>query len=163
MQTKNIIIAFGVLVVIIGGYLFASRESDKVADAPAVTTAAMPVAMTDGVVPVPEMVIAPTDTAPVVKEFTMTSWMDKIDGKMAAHFSLKEIVVKKGDKVRIKITNTAGDHDFVIDAYGIKSETPLDKEVVVEFTADKVGDFEFYCSKYAHRTIGQTGTLRVTE
>jgi uncharacterized protein (DUF2344 family) len=52
------------------------------------------------------MVVTPAETQGV-KEFTMTSWMDKIDGKMAAHFSLKEIVVKKGDKVRINITNTA--------------------------------------------------------
>jgi nitrite reductase (NO-forming) len=89
--------------------------------------------------------------------------MEKIGEKMTAHFSLKEIVVKKGDKVHITITNTAGDHDFNIDAYAIKSETPLNKPTVIEFIADKVGDFEFYCSKYSHRMIGQTGMLRVIE
>jgi heme/copper-type cytochrome/quinol oxidase subunit 2 len=167
MQTKNIMIAFGVLLVLIGGYLVMSRKSEVkenngTVEAPVVATAGMPVVPANGETPTQEMVVTPAETQGV-KEFTMTSWMDKIDGKMAAHFSLKEIVVKKGDKVRINITNTAGDHNFIIDAYGIKSETPLNKEVVVEFTADKAGDFEFYCSKYNHRTIGQTGTLRVIE
>lgn len=96
-----------------------------------------------------------------IKEFTMTSWMDKIDGKMAAHFSLNEIRVKKGDTVKIRITNTAGTHDFTLDEFGIKKETPLNQSVDVEFVADKVGTFEYYCSKYNHRALGQRGNLIV--
>ncbi len=106
-----------------------------------------------------------TPVAPVAieingtKEFTMTAYYDQ----KGVWFSLKEMAVKKGDKVRVKITNTAGMHDFVIDELGIKKELPLNQEVVVEFVADKVGDFVYYCSKPGHRIKGQLGTLRVTE
>jgi plastocyanin len=94
-----------------------------------------------------------------VKEFTMTAYYDK-KGKW---FSLKTMEVKKGDMVRIKITNTAGMHDFSLDEYGIKKELPLNQEVVVEFTADKAGTFEYYCSMPGHKAAGQRGTLTVTE
>lgn len=92
-----------------------------------------------------------------VKEFSMTSYYDA-DGKW---FSLKEIKVKQGDKVRIKVTNTKGTHDFAVDEYGIKEMTPLDKETVIEFTADKKGEFAYYCSVPGHRAGGQEGKLIV--
>ena len=161
-ETKKIIIAIAVLFVVAAGFyiVFATPKEVGVSDtAPVTTTTTIGAQETT---PPAETPVTTTTTVSM-KEFTMNSWMDTIAGKMAAHFSMKEMVVKKGDKVRIKITNTAGDHDFVIDAYGIKTETPLNKETIVEFTADKVGTFEYYCSKYSHRLIGQTGTLRVTE
>ncbi|OGI19988.1 MAG: hypothetical protein A3J06_04670 [Candidatus Moranbacteria bacterium RIFCSPLOWO2_02_FULL_48_19] len=94
-----------------------------------------------------------------VKEFSMTSFYDE-KGKW---FSLKEISVKKGDVVRIKVTNIKGLHDFNIDEYGIKKATPLNQEVIIEFTADKVGEFEYYCSMPGHRQAGQFGKLIVKE
>ena len=94
-----------------------------------------------------------------VKEFSMTSFFDE-KGKW---FSLKEISVKKGDVVRIKVTNIKGLHDFNIDEYGIKKATPLNQEVIIEFTADKVGEFEYYCSMPGHRQAGQFGKLIVKE
>lgn len=94
-----------------------------------------------------------------VKEFSMTSYYDET-GKW---FSEKNIAVKKGDRVRIKVTNTKGMHDFVIDEYAVKQETPLNEETVIEFTADKTGEFVYYCSKPGHRDGGQWGTLTVTE
>lgn len=103
----------------------------------------------------------PADGA--VKEFTMTSFYEIVDGKPKPQFSVKQISVNKGDKVRIKVTNTKGEHDFLIDEFNVAAETPLDKEVVIEFTADKVGDFVYYCSKMQHRALGQWGTLRVND
>ena len=94
-----------------------------------------------------------------VKEFSMTSFYDE-KGKW---FSLKEISVKKGDVVRIKVTNVKGTHDFNIDEYGIKKATPLNQEVIIEFTAGKVGEFEYYCSMPGHRQAGQFGKLIVKE
>ena len=94
-----------------------------------------------------------------VKEFSMTSYYDDA-GKW---FSLKEIRVNKGDRVRIKVTNIKGTHDFTIDEYGIKKMTPLNEETIIEFTADKVGDFVYYCSVPGHRQAGQFGTLIVNE
>ena len=96
---------------------------------------------------------------PQVKEFSMTAFYTA-EGK---YFSLKEIAVKKNDRVRIKITNTKGMHDFTLDEYGLKKILPLNEEVVVEFTADKAGSFVYYCSMPGHRAGGQWGTLRVTE
>jgi len=161
MSSKLFFLVLGGLVIIIGGYFFftasaALKEGDDNGRvvSPATETGEVP-----GAVSVPN---TEANTAEV-KEFTMRSWMDKIDGTMAAHFSLPEIVVKKGDLVRIKITNTAGTHDFVIDEYGVNKDTPVDQETIVEFVADKVGSFEYYCSKYNHRALGQRGTLRVTE
>ena len=98
-----------------------------------------------------------------VKEFTMTSFYELVDGKPKPQFSLREISVKKGDTVRIKVTNTKGDHDFKLDEFNVYAATPLDQEVVVEFTADKAGEFVYYCSKPNHRALGQWGTLKVTD
>ena len=98
-----------------------------------------------------------------VKEFTMTSFYEIVDDKPKPQFSMQELAVKKGDRVRLKITNTRGDHDFKIDELNVYAATPLDQEVTVEFTADKIGDFVYYCTKPNHRALGQWGTLRVTE
>jgi nitrous oxide reductase len=165
METKNMMIAVAVLLVVIGGGYFAMSRNAASPEQNIPETAVQPTTQEnqENTAAVAPATAEPTTAVSAVKEFAMNSWMETVDGKMSAHFSLKEIVVKKGDKVRITITNTAGDHDFTIDAYNIKTETPLDKPTVVEFTADKAGTFEYYCSKYSHRMIGQTGTLRVTE
>lgn len=98
-----------------------------------------------------------------VKEFTMTSFVEFIDGKPKPQFSLKEIVVNKGDLVRLKITVTSGRHDFKLDEFGIFADTPLNQETVVEFTADKAGEFIYYCNQPGHRANGQWGTLKIIE
>lgn len=94
-----------------------------------------------------------------IKEFSMTSYYDAT-GKW---FSLKEISVNKGDLVRIKVTNTKGTHDFTLDEYNIKKMTPLNEEIIIEFTADKAGEFEYYCSVPGHRQGGQVGKLIVKD
>lgn len=157
---KKIIITLIVLLVLGGGYMFLDTNNTNINPSTSNTEVqndASPTLNTN--TRLPESV--EKDTSMSVKDFTMTSWMDKINGKMAAHFSLKEIRVKKGDKVRITITNTAGSHDFVIDEYKLNSETPLNKAITLEFVADKVGTFEYYCSKYNHRELGQVGKLIV--
>jgi heme/copper-type cytochrome/quinol oxidase subunit 2 len=102
-----------------------------------------------------------TQPAETVKEFTMTAYYDPALKKPI--FSLPEMSVKKGEKVRVKITNTMGVHDFVINEFNVAKELPLNQEVVVEFTADKAGEFTYYCSKPGHREAGQLGTLKVAE
>lgn len=99
-----------------------------------------------------------------VKEFTMTSFVEMVDGKPKPQYSIKEITVNKGDVVRIKITVTKGMHDFKLDEYGIYADTKeLNKEYMVEFTADKAGEFVYYCTKPGHRANGHRGTLKVIE
>jgi heme/copper-type cytochrome/quinol oxidase subunit 2 len=100
-------------------------------------------------------------TVTPIKEFTMTAYYDPALKKPV--FSLPEMSVKKGDMVKVKITNTMGMHDFTIDEFNVAKELPLNEEVIVEFTPDKVGEFVYYCSKPGHRANGQWGTLRVTE
>ena len=53
--------------------------------------------------------------------------------------------------------------NFNLDEFGVFTETPLDKTVSVEFTADKVGEFIYYCTKPGHRANGHWGTLKVVE
>ena len=100
------------------------------------------------------------ENAPI-KEFVIESYTEIIDGKYFPKFSPKEITVNKGDKVRIKITNTKGTHDFKIDEFNVYTETPLNQEMTVEFIADKAGSFEYYCTKPGHRQNGHWGTLKV--
>ena len=96
-----------------------------------------------------------------VKEFSMTSYTDIIDGEYHPNFSVKDITVNKGDSVRIKITEISGNHDFKIDEFGVYTVTDLNKEATVEFVADKAGEFIYYCTKPSHRQNGQWGTLKV--
>lgn len=98
-----------------------------------------------------------------LKEFAIESFTEVIDGKYYPKFSPNKLTVNKGDLVKIKITNIKGTHDFKIDEFGIYTETPLNQEMTVEFVADKVGSFEYYCTKPGHRQNGQWGTLKVLE
>jgi cytochrome c oxidase subunit II len=89
-----------------------------------------------------------------VKSFTVTSSSFK--------FSPTEIRVKQGDKVRVTLNNTNGMHDFVIDEFNVKTKVIQGAgSDVVEFTADKKGTFEYYCSVGNHRQMGMVGKLIV--
>lgn len=77
-------------------------------------------------------------------------------------FAPNVITVKKGDKVKITFKNNAGFHDFKIDEFGVatkQSKSP--SEEILEFTANKIGIFEYYCSVGSHRSMGMKGTLKV--
>jgi plastocyanin len=77
-------------------------------------------------------------------------------------FSPTAITVKQGDRVQITFKNNNGFHDFVIDEYGVatkQAQSPATE--VLEFTADKLGSFEYYCSVGTHRAMGMKGTLLV--
>lgn len=75
-----------------------------------------------------------------------------------------ELVVNLGDTVRLTVIN--GDpvlHDLKIDEFGVSTGEmfELDETIVIEFVADKVGVFTYYCSIPGHRQVGMYGTLRV--
>jgi plastocyanin len=91
----------------------------------------------------------------------MDSFTEVVDGKFFPQYSQKEIRVNKGDKVTLKINTLSGTHDFVLDEFGVKSETPTGEVTTIEFVADKAGTFEYYCSKPRHRELGHKGTLIV--
>jgi len=131
------------IVIILGGGVFAYSKTKMTSST---NTSSKKMAQSGSAVP-----------AESVKEFSTTAYYDET----GVWYSLKEIRVKKGDTVRIKATNIKGMHDFVIDEYGVKQELPLNQETTIEFTADKTGEFVYYCSKPGHRTKGQWGKLIV--
>lgn len=74
------------------------------------------------------------------------------------------IKVKKGDKVKIVFENVGGMHNFMLDEFNVKMD-PIQtgENTTVEFTADKAGSFQYYCSVGQHRKMGQQGTIVVEE
>jgi cytochrome c oxidase subunit 2 len=85
-----------------------------------------------------EVLSASTTTPNSVKEFTMTAKQWAFDPAI--------ITVKQGDKVRIKIKSIDVTHGFALPEFGVNQNLKPGKEVVVEFTADKKGEFSFHCS-----------------
>lgn len=79
-------------------------------------------------------------------------------------YSLDEIKVKEGETVKIVFTNTGEmPHDFVLDEFDGARTKVLQpgEEETIEFVADKVGTFEYYCSVGSHREKGMVGNLIV--
>ncbi len=102
----------------------------------------------------PEKTTTAPSTNTSVKEFT-------VNGSNFA-FSPTTLIVKKGDKVRIIFKNEGGFHDLKIDEFNVATKKIQGgAQDTVEFTADKVGSFEYYCSIGEHRAMGMKGTLTV--
>ena len=137
-KTTSIIIA---LIVIIGGYwLFTNKKMQPIN----IETQE-----------VQQVVKTPITTEPInVKSFTVEG------GNFT--FTPNMITVAKGDTVRITFKNTEGFHDLIIDEYNVKTkQLSTGQEETIEFVADKVGAFEYYCSVGSHRAMGMVGTLEV--
>lgn len=80
------------------------------------------------------------------------------------YFKPNVINAKKGEKIKVVFNAADAMHDFVIDELDVKSDIIKSGQTTeVEFTADQVGEFEFYCSVGNHRAQGMVGTLVVTE
>lgn len=68
-------------------------------------------------------------------------------------FDLKEIRVKQGDKVTVNLhsldnsmhTDGGGKHQFAIDALGVNLIALPESTNSITFTADKPGEYTFYC------------------
>lgn len=78
-------------------------------------------------------------------------------------FSPSTITLKKGEPVRLVFKNTGKmPHDFVVDELSLRTKRITNGETdTVEFTPDKAGTFEFYCSVGKHRQMGMKGMLTV--
>jgi cytochrome c oxidase subunit 2 len=77
-------------------------------------------------------------------------------------FSPGSLHVRKGEQVRLIMSAVDHDHGFKLDDFNINQKIPKGKTVVVEFTADKAGSFQFRCSNVCglgHRNM--KGTLIV--
>lgn len=75
-------------------------------------------------------------------------------------YDLKEIKLKKGEKVAVKFTNTEGFHDFVIDELNVRTQRINEgKSETVLIPTDKTGTYAFYCSVGQHRKMGMEGKI----
>lgn len=75
------------------------------------------------------------------KEFNIFAW-----GVEDGGWTPNQIVVKKGQTVKIVIWSRDMTHSFVAPDLGIDSGTvDAGKHHVIEFTPDKTGTFPFYC------------------
>lgn len=87
-------------------------------------------------------IVKAAGTTETVKEFTITAknW----------DFSPSTITVDKGDKVKLTITSidsgVGSGHGFFLSSFGINERLTKDNTVTVEFVADKVGSFTFFCN-----------------
>ncbi len=80
------------------------------------------------------------------------------------YYTPNVITAKKGEKIRIVMKSVSMMHDFVIDELNVKMPVVKDGDTgTVEFVADQVGSFEYYCSVGQHRANGQVGTITITE
>jgi cytochrome c oxidase subunit 2 len=79
-------------------------------------------------------------------------------------FGPSSLRVRKGEQVRLIMTAADHDHGFKLDDFNINQKIPKGTTVVVEFTADKAGTFQFRCSSVCglgHRNM--KGTLVVED
>ncbi len=122
---KEKLILFIILLILgIGGYLFTAKFSVK--ENKNTVENKMPAGQ-----------LTDVKETEVVKEFTMTAkqWS----------FDPEEIRVKQGDKVRLKISSIDVDHGFGLPDFDVSVKLLPGKEEIVEFIADKKGEFTFFC------------------
>ena len=64
------------------------------------------------------------------------------------NFAQDDITIKKGDRVRLHLTSTEGVHGFFVPSLGLSSGklNPGEDEIVVEFDANEVGTFDYFCN-----------------
>lgn len=137
-KTTSIIIA---LIVIIGGYWLLTNTKTKPSNTLPQETQQV-------------MEAPPTTETTNIKSFT-------VDGGNFI-FTPTLISVNKGDTVRITFKNVEGFHDLIIDEFNAKTkQLSAGQEETIQFVADKVGTFEYYCSVGSHRAMGMVGTLEV--
>ena len=82
-----------------------------------------------------------------------------IDGKVNP-----TLMVHEGELVQINLINGEGaEHDVVIDQYAARSSVVTGKNAssTFSFTAQKPGEFAYYCSIAGHRLAGMEGLIQV--
>jgi cytochrome c oxidase subunit 2 len=107
-----------IIVLAVGGVLFLNQNKLSI--------------KTESITPTPAISSFP------LKEFTMTAKQFQFDPSV--------ITVKQGDRVRIKITSLDVPHGFALSDFNINQNLEPGKQVVVDFIADKKGEFAFHCS-----------------
>ena len=142
-MNKNLIIGIiTVAILAVGGIYLMSNRSEPVPEA-AIDEQELTVPENDSLVE--ETIVTPNQSDETMEEDSEVKTFE-IDASNFK-FSLSEIRVNRGDRVRIVLNNTGGIHNWVIDEFNAKTkqiEGPATD--TVEFTADKKGEYPFYCS-----------------
>jgi plastocyanin len=156
MNKDNMVPAIVLLisVFVIGGILYWARP--KTTQTPVVANQeSVPANAVVETSPTPSSTDSVTNDSNV-KKFTVTG--------SNFSFDVKEIKVKKGDKVEIKFVNADGFHDWVLDEFNAKTKQfKAPGEETITFVADKTGTYEYYCSVGSHRQMGMVGKFIVEE
>lgn len=63
-------------------------------------------------------------------------------------FEPEEIIVGQGDKIRLRARSTDVTHGLGIKAYNINRTLPPEEEQLIEFTAERAGEFHIHCTVY---------------
>ena len=74
------------------------------------------------------------------------------------------LTAHEGETVQINVINGEGaEHDIIIDQYGARSDriSTRNASSVVSFTADRSGEFAYYCSLPGHRLAGMEGRVKI--
>jgi nitrite reductase (NO-forming) len=74
------------------------------------------------------------------------------------------LTVHEGETVQINLINGEGaEHDIVVDQYAARSDrvVGIGASSTLAFTADKTGEFVYFCSIAGHREAGMEGRIRV--
>lgn len=149
-----------VVVISVGVVLARGRQSDTQ------TNTASPVPAASAVVAstAPSETMETTEASPEAMEES-DSEVRTINLEAGSFYYKPDVIkVKKGETVKIVMTSADMMHDFNIEELDVKMPiTQSGKTGTVEFTANEVGSFEFYCSVGNHKAQGQTGTLIVEE
>lgn len=151
-----------VLVLVLGGGWYMMKGKSASTEAPSKENTVMEAAGATGasaaMMEKTESTAGGTMEKSEVKEFTLDSFEFGYDQKT--------ITVKKGETVRITLTNSGKmPHDWIVDEFtGAKTKMIKNGETdTVTFVADKAGTFEYYCSVGKHRANGMVGKLVVEE
>lgn len=78
--------------------------------------------------------------ADVVREISMTV--------RSFEFVPSEVRVKEGERVRLVITNEDVPHGIAIPAFNVNQHIDEGGTATVEFTADKAGEYPFFCNVF---------------
>ena len=97
---------------------------------------------------------AVSDNVPIrTIDLTATNW----------YFDPETVVVKQGERIRLRVRASGRDHGIALPAYGIEKTVREGTEETIEFTADKKGTFPFSCPTYCGEGHdGMSGTLIVS-
>lgn len=78
-------------------------------------------------------------------------------------FTPAKLSIKTGDKVKLVFQNNGKfPHNLVIDELKVTTKTiNAGQTDTIEFTADKAGSYNMYCSVDSHRQKGMEGTVSV--